>query len=45
MFIGVKIVEAVQMTRETFEALHGRNVGGDKVGEGYEVEYDNGYKA
>ena len=45
MFIGVKIVEAVPMTRETFEALHGRNVGGDKVGEGYEVEYDNGYKA
>lgn len=45
MFIGVKIVEAVPMTRETFEALHGRNVGGDKMGDGYEVEYDNGYKA
>ena len=32
MFIGVKIVEAVAMTREIFETLHGRNVGGDKVG-------------
>lgn len=45
MFIGVKIVEAVPMTRETFETLHGRNVGGEKVGEGYEAEYDNEYKA
>ena len=45
MFIGVKIVDAKEMTRETFEALHGRNVGGDKHGDGYEVKYDNGYKA
>lgn len=46
MFIGVKMVEAVPMTREAFEALHGRNVGGNEVGDGYEVTYDGGrYKA
>lgn len=44
-YIGVKIVGAVPMDREQFEAKHGRTVGGDKTGEGYEVEYDNGYKA
>ena len=44
-YIGVKIVGAVPMTRENFEAQHGRSVGGDIHGEGYEVEYENGYKA
>lgn len=44
-YIGVKIVKSHPMTREEFETKHGRDVGGYKVGEGYEVEYDNGYKA
>lgn len=43
--IGVKIVNAEPMTREAFEAKHGRNVGGDKHGEGYEVTYEGGYQA
>ena len=33
MYIGVKIVDAEPMDRDTFEAKHGRNVGGDKTGE------------
>ncbi len=45
MHIGVKIVGATPMTREAFEAKHGRNVGGDKHGEGYEVTYEGGYQA
>ena len=45
MFIGVKLVDATEMTREEFEAKHGRNVGGDKHGEGYEVTYEGGYQA
>lgn len=44
-YLGVKIILAIAMTQEAFEALHGRNVGGDIHGEGYEVEYENGYKA
>lgn len=44
-YIGVKIVNAEPMTREAFEAKHGRNVGGDKHGEGYEVTYEGGYQA
>lgn len=41
-YIGVKIVRASPMTREAFEAKHGRNVGGDKHGDGYEVTYEGG---
>lgn len=44
-YIGVKIIWAIPMTREAFEAKHGRNVGGDKHGEGYEVTYKGGYQA
>lgn len=44
-YIGVKIIWAIPMTREAFEAKHGRNVGGDKHGEGYEVAYEGGYQA
>ncbi len=44
-YLGVKIILAIAMTREAFETLHGRNVGGDLHGDGYEVEYENGYKA
>lgn len=43
-YIGVKIVGAEPMTRAEFEEKHNRNVGGDIHGEGYEVEYENGYK-
>jgi hypothetical protein len=45
MYVGVKIVDAEPMDRDTFEAKHGRNVGGDKTGEGYEVTYEGGYQA
>lgn len=45
MYIGVKIVKALPMTREQFEAKHGRNVGGDQFGEGFEVVYEGGYHA
>lgn len=44
-YIGTKIVEATPMTREVAEALLGRNVGGDKTGDGYLVEYEGGYRA
>lgn len=44
-FIGVKIVDAIPMTREAFEAQEGRNVGGDKHGDGYMVTYEGGYRA
>jgi hypothetical protein len=44
-YIGVKLVGAAPMTREEFEALEGRNVGGDIHGEGYMVTYENGYRA
>lgn len=44
-FIGVKIVDATPMTREAFEAQEGRNVGGDKHGDGYMVTYEGGYRA
>lgn len=44
-YIGVKIVGAVPMTREEFEAQEGRNVGGDIHGEGYMVTYEGGYRA
>ena len=45
MYIGVKIVDATPMDRVAFETKHGRNVGGDKTGEGYEVTYEGGYQA
>ena len=45
MYIGVKIVKALPMTREQFEAKHGRNVGGDQFGEGFEVVYEGGHHA
>ena len=45
MYIGVKIVGATPMGRAEFEIKHGRNVGGDKTGDGYEVTYEGGYQA
>ena len=45
MYIGTKLINAEPMTRADFEAKHGRSVGGDKHGEGYEVTYEGGYQA
>ena len=44
-FIGTKQVTAKPMTRSDAEAHLGRNVGGDKHGDGYLVEYEGGYQA
>lgn len=44
-FIGVKIVGATPMTREYAETNHDVVVGGKNHGDGYLVEYDNGYKS
>ena len=44
-FIGTKQVTAQPMTRSDAEAHLGRNVGGDKHGDGYLVEYEGGYQA
>lgn len=44
-FLGVKIVGATPMTREYAETNHNVVVGGNNHGDGYLVEYDNGYKS
>ena len=44
-YIGTKQVTAQPMTRSDAEARLGRNVGGDKHGDGYLVEYEGGYQA
>lgn len=44
-YIGTKQVAAQPMTRSDAEAHLGRNVGGDKHGDGYLVEYEGGYQA
>jgi len=45
LYIGTKQVTAQPMTRSDAEAHLGRNVGGDKHGDGYLVEYEGGYQA
>ena len=45
MYIGTKQVTAQPMTRSDAESHLGRNVGGDKHGDGYLVEYEGGYQA
>ena len=45
LHIGTKQVTAKPMTRSDAEAHLGRNVGGDKHGDGYLVEYEGGYQA
>lgn len=45
MYIGTKQVTAKPMTRSDAEAHLGRDVGGDKHGDGYLVEYEGGYQA
>lgn len=44
-FIGTKIIKAKPMTRENTEALLCRDVGGSKNGDGYLVEYEDGYQS
>ena len=44
-YIGTKQVTAQPMTRSDAESHLGRNVGGDKHGDGYLVEYEGGYQA
>lgn len=44
-YIGTKQVTAKPMTRSDAESHLGRNVGGDKHGDGYLVEYEGGYQA
>jgi len=44
-YIGVKIVKAVPRTREQVEQLLGRTIGGKETGEGYLVEYPDGYQS
>ena len=42
-YIGVKKLNAKPMTREEAEEFLKRDVGGDRTGEGYLVQYDGGY--
>ncbi len=44
-YIGVKLLKAKPMTRDEAEKFLNRNVGGDRHGEGYLVQYDGGYCA
>ncbi len=44
-YIGTKVIKAVTMTREDAEKHLGRNVGGEKHGDGYLVEYEGGYQS
>lgn len=44
-YIGTKIIKAEPMTRADAEAKLGRNIGGDKHGDGYLVEYEDGYQS
>ena len=45
LFIGVKTIGAMPMDRNDAEKNHGVVCGGDREGDGYLVEYDNGYKS
>lgn len=44
-YIGTKIISAEPMTRADAEAHLGRNVGGDKHGDGYLVQYSDSYQS
>lgn len=44
-YIGTKIINAKPMTRADAEAHLGRNVGGDKHGDGYLVQYSDSYQS
>lgn len=44
-YIGTKIILACPMTREDAEVRLDRDVGGTATGEGYLVEYPDGYQS
>ncbi len=44
-YIGVKIIRAIPRTREQVEELLGRTIGGNQSGDGYLVEYPDGYQS
>jgi Protein of unknown function (DUF2829) len=44
-YIGTKIIHAVPMTREAVEARLKRNIGGWETGDGYLVQYEDGYES
>ena len=44
-YIGVKIIKAVPMTRALAESKIQRTIGGKETGDGYLVEYPDGYKS
>jgi hypothetical protein len=44
-YIGTKVIKAKPMTRDAAEALLKRDVGGKKTGDGYLVEYQDGYQS
>ncbi len=44
-YIGTKSIKAKPMTREEVEILLNRVIGGTETGDGYLVEYEDGYKS
>jgi hypothetical protein len=44
-YIGTKIIKAVPRTREQVEQLLGHTIGGKETGDGYLVEYPDGYQS
>jgi hypothetical protein len=44
-YIGTQVVRAVPMTRESVEELLNRNIGCKQAGDGYFVQYDDGYQS
>jgi hypothetical protein len=44
-YIGTKIIHAMPLTRSGAEVLLKRDIGGKQTGDGYLVEYENGYQS
>tara|TARA_R110000822_G_scaffold301108_1_gene424809 strand:+ start:21771 stop:22094 length:324 start_codon:yes stop_codon:yes gene_type:complete len=44
-YIGTKIITAKPMTRKEAEELLKRDIGGNKTGDGYLVQYENSYQS
>jgi hypothetical protein len=45
LYIGVKVIRAIPMTRAEVEMRLDRPIGGKETGEGYLVEYPDGYQS
>jgi hypothetical protein len=45
LYLGCKVIKASPMTRSQVEALIKRTIGGDQDGDGYLVEYPDGYQS